>query len=274
MGSNMGEQTLLDVATTDEQQHYAYAAQLVTLTVLPMTLQAVFELGVFDIIAKAGDGAELSATQIANEITNANPDAASMIDRMLRLLASHSVVGCFVGFDEDGKMQRLYSLNPISKYYVRNKDGVSVAFNLSLIQDKVFLDSWSELKNAVIEGEVPFKRAHGVHCFEYCGLDPRFNQIFNAAMRNHSTMFIDKIVKSYKGFENIKQLVDVGGGLGVCLQIITSTYPSIKGINFDLPHVIQKAPSYPVWTLLCSTLRDLSRPDASRRNARALNLSP
>lgn len=141
MGSNMGEQTS-DVVTDDEQQNYAYAGQLITLTVLPMTLQAVFELDVFDIIAKAGDGAELSATQIANEITHKNPDAVSMIDRMLRLLASHSVVGCSVGFDEDGKMQRLYSLNPISKYYVRNKDGVSDAFNLSFIQDKVFLHSW------------------------------------------------------------------------------------------------------------------------------------
>ncbi|XP_038905852.1 caffeic acid 3-O-methyltransferase-like [Benincasa hispida] len=210
-----------------------------------MTLQAVFELGVFDILAKAGDGAELSAEQIAGEITNTNPDATSMIDRMLRLLASHMVVGCSVGFDEDGKMQRLYSLNPVSKYYVHNEDGVSVAFNLSLIQDNVFLRSWSELKNAVIEGGIPFNRAHGVHAFEYSSLDPRFNQAFNASMRNHTTMFMKKIVKSYKGFANLKQLVDVGGGLGVGLQIITSTYPSIKGINFDLPHVIQNAPSYP-----------------------------
>ncbi|KAF3327814.1 S-adenosyl-L-methionine:O-methyltransferase [Carex littledalei] len=30
-------------------------------------------------------------------------------------------------------------------------------------------------------------------------------------------------------------LVDVGGGVGVILSMITSKYPKIKGINFDLP---------------------------------------
>jgi caffeic acid 3-O-methyltransferase len=27
--------------------------------------------------------------------------------------------------------------------------------------------------------------------------------------------------------------------------MIVSKYPSIRGINFDLPHVIEDAPSYP-----------------------------
>ncbi|XP_038902989.1 caffeic acid 3-O-methyltransferase-like [Benincasa hispida] len=229
-----------------QEQHYAYAMELATLSVVPMTLQAAFELGVFEILAKAGNGAELSPAEIAAEITTTNPEAVTMIDRMLRLLASHSVVGCSLAFDEDGNVQRLYSLTPVSKYYVRNEDGVSLGPFLSLLQDKVLLHSWSELKNAVIEGGRAFNRAYGgVHAFEYLGLDPRFNQVFNTAMINHTTMPIKNIVQSYKGFTNIKQLVDVGGGLGVTLHVITSTYPSIKGINFDLPHVIRDAPSYP-----------------------------
>ncbi|GAB4845504.1 hypothetical protein Ancab_040128 [Ancistrocladus abbreviatus] len=56
---------------------------------------------------------------------------------------------------------------------------------------------------------------------------------------------MEKIVQSYKGFENIKQLVDVGGGVGNNLKAIISKYPNIKGINFDLPHVIQHAIPYP-----------------------------
>ena len=65
-------------------------------------------------------------------------------------------------------------------------------------------------------------------------------------MYNHTTIVVKKILEVYKGFEpTIKQLVDVGGGLGVNLNLITSTYPHIKGINFDLPHVIKHAPSYP-----------------------------
>ena len=104
----------------------------------------------------------------------------------------------------------------------------------------------SELKNAVIEGGVPFNRAHGgLHAFEYPRLDQRFNQVFNNAMINNTATTIKTAVKCYNGFANLKQLVDVGGGLGFTLKIITSAYPSIKGINFDLPYVIKDAPSYP-----------------------------
>lgn len=103
----------------------------------------------------------------------------------------------------------------------------------------------SQLKDAILEGGIPFNRVHGTHAFEYPALDPRFNQVFNTAMFNHTTVVMKKILESYKGFEQLKQLVDVGGGLGVALNLITSKYPHIKAINFDLPHVIQHAPHYP-----------------------------
>ena len=64
-------------------------------------------------------------------------------------------------------------------------------------------------------------------------------------MINTSNSVMKKVVESYKGFEGIKRLVDVGGGLGININLITSKYPHIHGINFDLPHVIQDAPSYP-----------------------------
>ena len=84
-----------------------------------------------------------------------------------------------------------------------------------------------------------------MHPFKYLDLDPRFNKVFNAAMSNHTTIVIKKILESYKGFEQLRQLVDVGGGLGATINLITTRYPNIKGINFDLPHVIQHAPPYP-----------------------------
>ncbi|OMO70094.1 O-methyltransferase, family 2 [Corchorus olitorius] len=61
-----------------------------------------------------------------------------------------------------------------------------------------------------------------------------------------------KILLSYKGLEKINGVVDVGGGVGVTLKMITSKYPSIKGVNFDLPHVIQHAPAYPGQQILTS----------------------
>ncbi|TYH41042.1 hypothetical protein ES332_D12G289000v1 [Gossypium tomentosum] len=34
-------------------------------------------------------------------------------------------------------------------------------------------------------------------------------------------------------------------GTGATLSMIVSKYPTIKGINFDLPHVIENAPTCP-----------------------------
>ena len=103
----------------------------------------------------------------------------------------------------------------------------------------------SELKDAIMEGDVLFKRVHGVYGYDYMELDTRFNILFSKAMADISTIVVKKILESYKGFEGINTLVDVGGGLVVTLSLITSKYPHIQGINFDLPPVIKHAPSYP-----------------------------
>lgn len=86
---------------------------------------------------------------------------------------------------------------------------------------------------------------YGIHAFEYPAVDARFNNVFNNAMVNHTTIVIKELLKCYHGFENLKQLVDVGGGLGITLNMIVSKHPTVKGINFDLPHVIRHAPVYP-----------------------------
>jgi len=102
-----------------------------------------------------------------------------------------------------------------------------------------------QLKDAILEGGIPFDRAYGKNLFEYCDMNSSFNNLFIETMTNRATVIMKKIVESYKGFERINRLVDVGGGNGVSLSIITSKYPHIKGINFDLPHVIRHASPYP-----------------------------
>ena len=95
-----------------------------------------------------------------------------------------------------------------------------------------------------------------MHAFKYTELNPKFNQIYNTAMYNVTTIVVNKILESYKGFENLTHLVDVGGNLGVTLNLIVSKYPHIKAINFDLPQVIEHAPSYP-GTLLVPSFKSV-----------------
>ncbi|KAK9205085.1 hypothetical protein WN943_015351 [Citrus x changshan-huyou] len=120
-----------------------------------------------------------------------------MLDRILGLLASYGIVECSLD-DVDGS-HRLYGLNDVSKYFVPNQDGVSLGPVLALIQDEAFLDSW-------------------------------FNEVFSTAMFNHTTLVLQKILEAYKGFEHIKQLVDVGGSLGNTLKVL----PSVKHVGGDM----------------------------------------
>ncbi|KAG6531470.1 hypothetical protein ZIOFF_005277 [Zingiber officinale] len=58
------------------------------------------------------------------------------------------------------------------------------------------------------------------------------------------TVFL-KITKTLKGFDDVNVLVDVEGNTGGTLRMITSEHPHIRGINFDVPHVISQAPPIP-----------------------------
>ncbi|WKA07683.1 hypothetical protein VitviT2T_025473 [Vitis vinifera] len=242
MGStSMTPTTILE----SDEEASLFSMQLVSASVLPMVLKSALELDLLEIIAKAGPGAFVSTSEIAAQIPTHNPEAPVMLDRILRLLATYAVVKCSLRNLPDGGVERLYGLAPVCKYLTRNEDGVSVAPLLLMNQDKVLMESWYYLKDAVLDGGIPFNKAYGMTAFEYHGTDPRFNKVFNNGMSGHSTITMKKILEAYKGFEGLTSIVDVGGGTGATLNMIISKYPTIKGINFDLPHVIDDAPSYP-----------------------------
>eukprot|EP00253_Pinus_taeda_P036093 PITA_36093 len=62
-------------------------------------------------------------------------------------------------------------------------------------------------------------------------------------MATNSSAVMASVAKMYDdGFQSMKTLVDVGGGMGSALSIIVKEHPHIHGINLDLPHVIATAP--------------------------------
>ncbi|XP_068330048.1 caffeic acid 3-O-methyltransferase-like [Pyrus communis] len=243
MGST-GETQMTPTQVSDEETNL-FAMQLASASVPPMVLKAALELDLLEIMAKAGPGAFVSPADLASQLPTKNPDAPVILDRMLRLLASYSILTYSLRKLPDGKVERLYGLGPVCKLLTKNEDGVSIAPLLLLTQDKVFVESWYHLKDAVLEGGIAFNKAYGMTTFEYHGTDLRFNKVFNRAMANHSSIAMKKLLETYKGFEGLTSVVDVGGGIGSVIHMIVSKYPSIKGINFDLPHVIKDAPQYP-----------------------------
>ncbi|GMP54434.1 hypothetical protein CsSME_00019612 [Camellia sinensis var. sinensis] len=76
-------------------------------------------------------------------------------------------------------------------------------------------------------------------------MNPELNKIFNDGMGYTAKITMKAIMTGYKdGFCSVRSMVDGGGGTEVAMGEIVKVYPHIKGINFDLPHVIATAPEY------------------------------
>nr|TKR75038.1 caffeic acid 3-O-methyltransferase 1-like [Populus alba] len=202
----------------EEDYHLQYALQLASASTLPMVFKAVIELGVLEIIEKAGPGALLSASQIASQLpTQNNPDAPIVLDRILCLLASHSILTCSLATEnqDSDQVQRLYGLAPVAKYFIKKEDGGSLSPYFLVIQDKVTVDLWYHLKDVILQGGALFQKAYGMSSMEYVKKDPRFGEVFSGFVKGFNPLFMKRILDIYDGFEGLTSLVDVGGGNGI-----------------------------------------------------------
>ncbi|KAK7320259.1 hypothetical protein VNO77_29578 [Canavalia gladiata] len=227
----------------ENEEALLFAMELAGASAVPMVLKTALELGVIEIIAKAGPEAHLSPSHIVSQIpTIKNPHAPVLLDRLLRLLASYNILTSSL---PHGHTQTHYALHPKAKYFLNDQDGVSMISSFLMQHDIVLKDMWYHLTGSIQEGGLPFDNAYGMTSFEFHGMNPRFNKIFNKGMSDYSRIIMKEILENYTGFEGAGSVVDVGGGIGAVMNMIVSKYPTIKGVNFDLPHVINEAPSYP-----------------------------
>jgi caffeic acid 3-O-methyltransferase len=236
------------------------AMRLATTMAVPAALKAAIELGVFEILAKAcGPRKSLTAKEIASQVLQPDSGGLSVLndrylERILRLLASEHVVSESVvtvasenSSCSNSSTERCYALQPVGTYFVRgDEDVASLAPLLVQLQDRDFLEPWHHLSATVLDDSTDsFRKAHGESAFEYMSHNPRLEKIFNASMGHHSRLYMQAVLRAYHGFQDVKCLVDVGGGTGSSLAIITAKYPHIRGINYDLPHVAAASPAYP-----------------------------
>ncbi|RZC91072.1 hypothetical protein C5167_028906 [Papaver somniferum] len=100
--------------------------------------------------------------------------------------------------------------------------------------------------NCTKENGLAFEKAHGCKIWDMAVADPHFNQVFNDGMGCTAKMIVNMMLTEYKdGFNDIGSLVDVGGGKGAMIAAIVEANPHVKGINFDLPHVLATAQEHP-----------------------------
>jgi hypothetical protein len=96
------------------------------------------------------------------------------------------------------------------------------------------------LMHSVETGQPAAEKVTGMPVFEYLATQPELSKIFNDAMTNLSEMVIRAVLDVYD-FAGIGVLVDVAGGHGAVLTQILNAYPRMRGVLFDLEHVVAGA---------------------------------
>ncbi|WOH01862.1 hypothetical protein DCAR_0521248 [Daucus carota subsp. sativus] len=197
---------------------------------------------------KAGLDGYLHPDEIASNLPTKNPEASGMLDRMLRLLTSHSIIKCKLvkKYTSNALLTRAYGLTSISQYLVQARDGPCLVPYHKFNNHKELHNCWYKLKDAILEGGVTFQKAHeGITFFDYLEKDTHLAELLSHAMDGSIATSMAILLQTYRGFEGVKEVVNVGGAHGATLSCIVAMNPHLKGINFDLPHIIKNAPAMP-----------------------------
>ncbi|MCI38920.1 isoliquiritigenin 2'-O-methyltransferase, partial [Trifolium medium] len=103
------------------------------------------DLNLFEIIAKATPpGAFMSPSEIASKLppSTQHSDLSNRLDRMLRLLASYSVLTSTTRTTEHGSTERVYGLSMVGKYLVPDESRGSLASFTTFMCYPALLQVW------------------------------------------------------------------------------------------------------------------------------------
>jgi len=114
-----------------------------------------------------------------------------------------------------------------------------------MIEHQLNETSWDimgQLGKSVKTGKNVAREKLGMDIFEHLSKDEKKNELYNRAMTNTSVLASAAFLAAYN-FKGIKKIADIGGGQGYLLSIILHKYKKMRGIVFDLPHVVVNAES-------------------------------
>jgi len=211
----MPEQTMASAQMVMQQMSMSYA-----------TAQAIYvaaQLGVADCLADGAQGCDVLA-----QLLDAHEPS---LRRLMRLLASMGV------FAEDD--QGRFGLTALGAC-LRSEVPESVRSRVIMFAQPWMWQPFMHLFQTVKTGEPAFRLAHGAGIFDYLREHPEANRIFHEGLRERTGEQAPRVAQAYD-FTEMRTIVDIGGGTGVLLAAILTAYPTLHGVLYDLPHVIDSA---------------------------------
>jgi hypothetical protein len=192
---------------------------------LSQAISVAAQLGIADLLKEG----PLSADALAQR-TNVHPQS---LYRILRLLASEGLLT----EGEDGRFQLLPLGEPL-------RADVPGSLRHRAIFDAAPANwrAWGELMHSVKTGEPAFNHVWHAGLFDYVNQDAALAASFNGFIAAQTQAVAQAVLEVYD-FSGIGTLVDVGGGYGALVASVLTAYPDMRGILFDLPHVVAEGQS-------------------------------
>jgi O-methyltransferase domain/Dimerisation domain len=151
--------------------------------------------------------------------------------RLMRLLAATDVL------HEDG--ERRFSLTPMGQLLRSDVPG-SMREPAILQGRPEVLAAYGNLEHAIRTGENAFEAQFGQTIWQWRSDRPAEASQFNRTMAAWSTM-VGPVLATAFDFGSAGTVADVGGGSGSLLAGVLSRQPSLRGIVFDQPAVVEEA---------------------------------
>jgi len=167
----------------------------------------------------------------ADELAQLSSVHPRSLYRLLRALAGSGV------FAEDSAGR--FTLTELGDL-LRTDHPESLRGFAELMADAVNFETWADLSYSVKTGEPAFPHRNNALWFEWLGHNPEEAKRFHDAMTSLSAGAVAAVVEAYD-FSGISRLVDVGGGHGFLIASVLSKYPSMRGIVYDDPKVVEGA---------------------------------
>jgi hypothetical protein len=171
----------------------------------------------------------VSGPKSVEELAELSDSKPEPLYRLLRFLAGH---GLFK--EENG---RRFALTPMSELLVSDHPfSFSAASKFIGYEFEAFCD----LIVAVKDDKSPFEKRYGTTLFEYMMPKPELLALAEDTWKGIHGPETQAILDAYD-FAGVEQLNDIGGGHGDLVSQALQQYPSMRGVLFDLPDVVERS---------------------------------
>jgi hypothetical protein len=160
-------------------------------------------------------------------------EAGVQDDGLYRVLRALSSAGIFAE-----TAPRTFALTPAAE--LLRKGPGSLGDGIEFITDPLHFRTYAEALYSVQTGKPAGEKVVGMPLFEYLSKNPDMSASFNNAMTAFSANVMPAVLEVYD-FSGIATLVDIAGGHGHVLTSVLKAYPQMRGVLFDLEHVIAGA---------------------------------